>query len=126
MNIIISSLDGKIEIRKTGVSKDIDSAKLFISTAIENQDSLLSSITLTINKENKTYCYYLTAIHSESLDKKEYKGYFLISDDYIPTEKEKGEIYTLNIGKEPYSIDLTLKNDNKLIDQHNPILIHDR
>jgi len=41
MNIIISSLS---EIKKTGTSADLDSAKLFIAKSIENSASLLMNI----------------------------------------------------------------------------------
>ena len=111
MNIIISSLS---EIKKTGVSSDLDSAKLFISKLIPN-DQLLSTIKLEGNG-----VYFLTAVPSSSLDKNDYFGYFLTTDTFIPNGT-----YTFVIGD--LSIDsFVLENNEQLIDQHNPIYIIDR
>lgn len=114
MNIIISSLS---EIKKTGVSQDLDSAKLFISKTLSNseKDRLLSEIKLEGNGT-----YFLTAISTPTLDKNDYFGYFLTSDTFIPNGT-----YTFIIGELKIDSFEVLSNE-ELIDQHNPIYIIDR
>ena len=108
MNIIISSLS---EIKKTGVSTDLDSAKLFISKTLSatERDNLEGSGT-----------YFLTATVATALLKNEYFGYFLTTDTFVPDGS-----YTFIAGELQIE-SFIVENNEQLADQHNPIYIIDR
>lgn len=114
MNIIVSSLS---DIKKTGVSSDLDSAKLFISKKIENEElnSLLSNIRLENNG-----IYFLQAVSSVALEKNDYLGYRLYSKVAIPNGS-----YSFKIGNLVFE-NFEILGNEELIDQHDPIYVIDR
>ena len=109
MNIVISSLG----INKTGVSSDLDSAKLFIEKSINNQKELIAEILLS----NESSSYPLFAEQSSALEKNEFFGYRLVSRVSVPSGT-----YSLKIGD--YKLDdFVIEEQETLIDEHDPVYI---
>jgi hypothetical protein len=109
MNIVISSLD---EIKITGTSSDLDSAKLFIAKSIDDKTSLLSNILLEGNG-----FYPLIAVPSTALAKNDFEGYRLTSRINIPNGT-----YTFRIGA--LSIEsFVVESNETLIDEHEPVYV---
>ena len=110
MNIVISSLtDMKVTGLNTG-SKDLDSAKLFVSKTITD------NIDLTLEGANGTYPLIKTL--SNPLEKAEYLGYKLYSRVNVPD----GAYSVIATGVDA-EVTLELEGNNALTDEHDAVLI---
>jgi hypothetical protein len=110
MNIVISSLtDMKVTGLNTG-SKDLDSAKLFVSKTIKD------NIDLTLEGANGTYPLIKTL--SNPLEKAEYLGYKLYSRVNVPD----GTYSVIATGVDA-EVTLELEGNNALTDEHDAILV---
>lgn len=110
MNIVISSLtDMKVTGLNTG-SKDLDSAKLFVSKTIKD------NIDLTLEGANGTYPLIKTL--SKPLEKTEYLGYQLYSRVNVPDG-----IYSIMATGINAEAALELEGNNTLTDEHDAILV---
>lgn len=113
MNIIISSPEN---IKTTGISTDLDSAKLFISKTL-NADQINISLT------DGTNTYPLIKKPSIGLEKTEYRGFLLSTIVTIPPG-----VYTVSIEFSETNNKITLQDfvitdSQGLIDEHEPILV---
>ena len=114
MNIIISSLS-KITIVAEEI-KDFDSAKLFISKSIPNQDKAIFSLT------REEFTYPLKAVKIDSLEKNEFYGYKLTTISAL----NDGSYYfnaTFENEETLVSDALVIESNDDLIDEHDPVLI---
>ena len=109
MTIVISSLT---DMKVTGLSgsKDLDSAKLFISKSI--------SAPIDITLVNNSGSYPLMKTASSSLEKAEYLGYKLTSRISVPD----GTYSVLATGVDAEAT-LELENNEALTDEHDAILV---
>lgn len=114
MNIIISSLS-KITIVAEEI-KDFDSAKLFISKSIPNQDKAIFSLT------REDFTYPLKAVKVASLEKNEFYGYRLTTISAL----NDGSYYfnaTFQDEETLVSDAFMIESNDDLIDEHDPVLI---
>jgi hypothetical protein len=113
MNIIISSPEN---IKTTGISTDLDSAKLFISKTL-NADQINISLT------NGVSTYPLIKRSSIGLEKTEYRGFLLSTVATIEpgTYTVLIEFSETNNTRELQNFVIT--DSQGLIDEHEPILV---
>jgi hypothetical protein len=109
MNIIISSLS---DMKVTGMSQDLDSAKLFIAKSLKEA----KAIDITLTKGGRSYPLIKTK--SVLLDKADYWGYTLKSRCAIPDDT-----YTVTASGVMATATFIVAGNEELVDENEPIYI---